>query len=114
MQNEVKTGTVAGTGAAINVLCGFKPRYVKVFNPNDAGSLFPTIEWWEGMAAASGCLTLSIVDSGTTALKSSDYITADGISQYAGTAAANSEGFVIGANANINASGESVFWIAIR
>lgn len=112
--NEVAVGTVEGTGAAINIQCGFQPRYVKVFNYDDAGSLFPTIEWWEGMAAASGLKTKSIVDSGATGLKSSEKITSLGISQYAGSEAANSEGFTIGADTDVNVSAETMFYIAIR
>lgn len=51
--NLVAVGSIAGTGATLRVPLGFIPRYVKVFNPNDAGAFFPTLEWWQGMAAAS-------------------------------------------------------------
>lgn len=82
--NNIAVGSIAGTGAAINIQTGFKPKYVKVFNPNDGGSLFPSIEWWEGMAAASGRKTLKSVDSGSTGNASSAYITSGGISQFSG------------------------------
>lgn len=111
--NQIAVGSSAGTGAAINVSIGFSPRYVKVYNNNDAGALFSTVEWWEGMAAASAFKTKSIADNGATALKSSEKITAGGISQYAGSTTA-SAGFTIGADADINASGETVYYIAVR
>lgn len=107
------TGTVAGTGAAINISCGFTPDYVKVFNPNDAGSLWPTLEWTTGMAADSGIKTLKSVDSGATGNASSNKITTGGISTYAGSTSA-APGFTIGTDADINASGETVTWVAMR
>ena len=113
-QNQVAVGSVAGTGAAINISIGFKPRYVKVFNYNDAGALYPTLEWWEGMPAASGLKTKSIVDSGTTALKSSERITALGISQYEGGGSVAADGFTVGADTDINASGETFYYMAVR
>jgi hypothetical protein len=112
--NNVVVGTVEGTGAAINIELGFIPKYVKVFNYDDAGSLFCTLEWWSGMAAASGLKTSSIVDDGTTTLKSSEKITSLGISEYAGSAGANSEGFTIGAETDVNVSAETMFYMAIR
>lgn len=109
----VAVGSVAGTGAAINVSIGFKPRYVKVYNPNDAGALYPTVEWWEGMAAGHGLKLLKVVDSGATGNASQNKITANGISQYAGAATA-ADGFTIGADADLNVNGETVHYIAIR
>lgn len=109
----IKTGTVEGTGAAINISCGFTPRYVKLVNIDDAGSLCPTLEWFEGMAAASGILTLKSVDSGSTGNASSALITSNGISAYAGSTTA-SLGFTIGADANVNASAETICYVAIQ
>lgn len=84
--SHTQVGSIVGTGAAINISCGFVPRYVKVFNPNDAGSLFATMERFAGMAAASGLKTQKVVDSGATGLASSAYVTTNGISDYAGDA----------------------------
>ena len=64
--NNVVTGKVTGTGAAINVQLGFQPRYVKVFNPNDAGGLYPTIEYFDGMPAATRVSTEPLPASSTT------------------------------------------------
>lgn len=106
------TGTVEGTGAAINVQLGFTPSKVVIYNIDDAGALSPSLTWVSGMAAASGWKTLSIADNGTTTKKSSEYITADGISAYAGTAAGDSAGFTIGADADLNVSAETIVYEA--
>lgn len=105
------TGSVTGTGAAINISLGFIPVYVKVFNTNDAGVLDPTLEWMSGMAG-QGFLTLRIVDNGVTALPSQQKLTVGGITTYAGVAGSEGRGFTIGNNANINFAGEVINWIA--
>lgn len=113
---QVVTGSIAGTGATINISLGFIPRYVKVFNYNDAGALYPTVEWWEGMPAASGLKNKrQAVNEGGTATYSvvNERITANGISEYAGSANA-SKGFTIGADTDINVSGETVYYLALR
>lgn len=86
MSDKIKVGSLVGTGEIIDVECGFVPTYVKVFNPNDAGSLWPSIERWNGMAAASGCKCLKQIDSGSTGLSSQAYVTSNGISDFAGEA----------------------------
>ncbi len=43
--SQIVFGTCDGTGVAINVCLGFVPRYVKLFNLEDAGTKYPTIEW---------------------------------------------------------------------
>jgi hypothetical protein len=111
-KGQFATGTVEGTGAAINVQLGFVPSYVKVFNIDDDGTLWPTIEWVTGMAAASGWKTLKVADSGSTGNLSSAKITSAGISTYAGTEGANSAGFTIGADADVNVDGETIVYMA--
>lgn len=113
MMQEVITGSVAGTGAAINISIGFQPSYVKVFNPNDAGTLYPTMEWINGMGAGKGFKTLKIADNATTGNLSSTFVSTNGITAYAGASSA-AQGFTIGADADINVSAETVFWIAAR
>lgn len=110
---EIAVGTVAGTGAAINVSLGFIPRYVKVYNNDDAGGLAPKIEWWQGMAAASGVKTLKSVDNGVTGNASSSKVTTGGISEYAGSASAP-KGFTIGTDGDINVSAENIYYVAVR
>lgn len=88
MFNNVFTGSVEGTGATINVELGFKPKYIKVFNYDDAGSLYPTVEWWDGMTAAYGLKNIrQAVDEGGTATYSvvNELITSGGLSQYSGS-----------------------------
>lgn len=113
MSKQFKAGTVEGTGAAINVSLGWKPDYVKVFNYDDAGGLAPTMEWWNGMTAAHGLKTLKAVDNGVTGNASSAAVTSNGISHYVGSTSA-AEGFTIGADADINANGETIFYVAMR
>lgn len=113
MKGQIVRGTVEGTGAAINVELGFTPIYVKCWNIDDAGSLGPSIEWVEGMGAASGLKTLSIVDNGTTTEKSSELLSSLGISAYAGVDRTAAVGFTIGADTDVNASGETIAYIAI-
>src|SRR5574340_1061373 len=77
--------TCDGTGAAINVCLGFIPKYVKVWNLEDAGSKFPIVEW-----PNPNFLALSAADEG---VKDQDegadnvartLLAANGISVYAG------------------------------
>lgn len=111
-ENSTAVGSVEGTGAAINVSIGFVPRYVKVFNLDDAGTLAPTVEWFGGMTDGHGLKTLGIADNGTTSKVSSAAITTGGISEYAGSLT-TSAGFTIGTDADINVSAETIYYIAI-
>lgn len=113
MASNFRSGTVNGTGAAINVSLGWKPDYVKLINIADASSLDPMMEWTSDMPAAAGVKYLRIADNGTSAAKSHAYVTTGGVSAYAGSDSA-AEGFTIGADADINASGEKIVWIAMR
>lgn len=173
MENIV-IGTCDGTGAAINVCLGFVPRYVKVWNCEDAGTKLPVLEWHKGMAVIAA-LDEGIKDTG---LSDTDYdrtvMAASGISAYEGgevllydesdsqweydaggdgllndaasevfvdghyernattddaykcygdaivpnprdgARITTSPGFTIGADADINADGEQLLWMAIR
>lgn len=111
--NEVKTGSFTGTGAALNIVLGWRPSYVKIYNNNDAGSLWASMEWFQGMAAASGLKSQKVVDSGATGLSSQAKVTVNGISEYAGDGT-NAEGFTIGADADLNAVGEVGYYVAFR
>lgn len=168
-RTDIAFGTCDGTGAAINVCLGWIPRFVKVWNVEDAGSRLPIVEWQRQMALVSA------LDNGikTVGLSDTDIdrtvLTADGISVYNGgdviiydkntsaaweDAAGTSKeevyvdghyemalstdpafrcvgdvlcpdpqhgskvhtppGFTIGADADLNADGERLFWMAIR
>lgn len=84
MSDLIKTGAVTATGEIINVECGFVPSYVKVYNNNDADSLWPTLEWWSGMADATALKSLTVIDSGTTGFASQAKITTLGITPFQG------------------------------
>lgn len=98
-------GTVEGTGSAINVILGFVPDYVKVYNYDDAGSAAPTMEWFSGMTDGHG-----LKNTTDTQAK----VTSGGISAYDGTAAGFGKGFTIGTDTDINQSAETLFYIAFR
>jgi len=111
---DVVTGTVEGTGSAINISLGFIPNYVKVYNYDDAGALAPTVEWWGGMSDGHGVKTLSIKDDGSTSNYSSQKITSGGISEYSGATTASSKGFSIGTDSDINVTDETLYYMAVR
>lgn len=113
MQPSIVTGTVEGTGSAINVSLGFTPDYVRVCNIDDAGSLYPIMEWWGDMPDGHGIKHLKTVDSGSTGNASHDKITSDGISAYAGDDT-NEAGFTIGADSDLNVADETLVYTAMR
>lgn len=108
-----KIGTYTGTAALINVSLGFIPDYVRIINANDAGALDPSLEWFKGMGDGFGLKQLRIVDNATTTNKSQAIITSNGISAYAGDST-HAPGFTIGADADLNATGEVGYYIADR
>lgn len=95
---QQKTGTVVGTGAAINVQLGFKPSEVQVFNDTAGDNLY----YLDSMADGSAYKRIA-AGTGTK-------ITANGISQYAGNSA-NARGFTIGTD-GVNANGVTLRWVA--
>jgi hypothetical protein len=101
----IKIGTVVGTGAAINVSCGFQPEAVILFNGNDAGAAHPIMFWADNMAAASAIKLLAATQARISTL---------GISTYPGTSAGAGKGFTIGADTDMNVAGESLTYIALR
>ena len=96
----VQTGTVEGTGAAIDVSVGFQPAAIRVDNIDGDAILY----WNDAMPAASGMKTIAV---GTTA-----HITSLGISLYAGVSAGAGQGFTIGADTDVNVSAETLVWTA--
>tara|TARA_R110001606_G_scaffold149391_2_gene289368 strand:- start:1852 stop:2175 length:324 start_codon:yes stop_codon:yes gene_type:complete len=105
MTEQAKIGTVEGTGSAINVECGFLPDYVEIINL-DSSAGFEKGEWITGMANPSAYKTVA---SGTRTK-----LTTTGIGMYAGTAAGFSQGFSIGADADLNVAGETIAYRAVR
>lgn len=82
------------TAAAITITCGFKPRYVGVFNCTSADKY----EWFEGMAAASA---FKQVAAGTSSI-----ITTLGVT-------VSDKSFVIGLDTDVNVINEQLSWIAL-
>jgi len=94
--NRIVVGAVIGTGSAMNVdTVGFRPKLVRVVNAGATG--LSRFEWFAGMADAAAVKT---VTNGTISV-----IAADGITPRA-------RGFTIGADANVNISGEIIYYEA--
>ena len=79
---EVIVGTCDGTGAAINVILGKHPIKVKVMNMEDAGTLYPVLDWNNQMALISA-VDEGIKHTGTTDADRAA-VAANGISLYNG------------------------------
>ncbi|MAF44180.1 MAG: hypothetical protein Unbinned7913contig1002_39 [Prokaryotic dsDNA virus sp.] len=96
------TGTVEGTGATITIQLGFTPKAVQLFNIDGLCTLF----WSENMTDAYG---LKAITAGTISK-----ITSLGITPYTGSENTNNAGFQIGADTDVNVSGETIEYIAYR
>lgn len=87
-------GSVPGTGAAINVVLGFKPDYVEVVN-SVTGSMLRRFRGFTG---------LKEVVAGTVTV-------AAGLTDYSGP---TGDGFTIPVDAQVNINGNTISYIAIR
>lgn len=88
------TGSFTGTGAAVEVkTIGFRPRHVRLMNRQGLCQA----EWTDSMPDASA---FKQITDGTTT-----FITSNGITPL-------SNGFSLGADADLNVSGEDVHWVA--
>lgn len=95
-----------GTGAAIDIFCGFVPAHVSVVNIESA--TIEQLDWYRGMAAASAIKTVT----GTVARTK---ITSNGITALGALASdTTQQGFRIGADADVNVAGETIVIIAKR
>lgn len=83
------------TAAAFKITTGFKPRYVKVVNLAATGS---QIEWFEGMADASGMKRVTAGDM--TVITTLGITVAD-------------DGFTVGLDLDLNVISEQLSWIAM-
>ena len=102
MITRYKSGTQDGTGAAIAVTLGFRPKYVKVINVEGKAML----EFVDTMAAGKGYKILTGIDDTTDTVSLHSYIASGGITL-------NDYGFSIGTDTDINVSGEELHWFAI-
>jgi len=108
--------TTPGTAIAFSCVCGFKPKHIIVQNLTSLSR----IEWFEGMAAASGLVTTA--GTGVVTLVSANGITVDDTVKYnvnstsgtittVGSASTNTGagyGFTVGLNTTVNISSESL------
>lgn len=92
------TGSFTGAGEAVDVMCGFTPRVVRVVNVTD----LITDEKYEGMAATEAVHTVA---AGTRTLDTNSLIT------FADPDDDGFRGFVIAAAAAISA--KVIYWEAI-
>lgn len=110
--NNCAVGSVTATGAAINVSVGFQPRYVKV--ANTAKNV--VVEYIHGIGAGKGIKDQdkAVAEGGTASYTvGPQLISSNGITQYAGSST-TSEGFTIGADTDLNVSGDTLYYIAHR
>lgn len=103
----LETGSTTGTGAIITVSMGFQPRYIVVTNASTTNIV--KAEWDTGMATWSCLKTLE----SATAANIISVPTTSCISTYAGTKSA-APGFKIGADTDLNISGDTLRWKAWR
>lgn len=119
---DFKTGTTTGTGSNnLNVSVGFTPSYVKVCNYANSACM----EWWSAMQqttdydndSTNGGRGIKMWDNGTVYGSGNavliDNVTRGGIQKYTGSSSA-SKGFTIDNDTNINISGQTLYWMAIR
>lgn len=99
--NNIKFGTMDGTGAAIDIDLGWAPARVRVVNIES--NTIEELEWFAGMANASAIKTVT----GTVARTK---ITSNGITPLSGSVL----GFRIGVDTDVNVAGETIVWIAER
>lgn len=91
---RVQNGRLIGTGAEISVrTVGFRPRMVELYNVTSGDKMV----WTQTMADAAGVKTVA---AGATS-----YVTSAGVTPL-------SDGFKLGADTDMNVSGESVHYVA--
>lgn len=105
MLSNVIFGSQDGTGAAIDIELGFIPSHVMVINTESATS--EQLDWYSTMADDSAIKTVTGAVARTK-------ITEDGITPLGAGAADTFQGFRIGADADVNVAGETLFWAAYR
>lgn len=104
--NEAFFKTMDGTGANIDIACGFVPAYVKVVNIES--TTMEELEWFKGMADASAIKHVT----GTVARTK---ITSLGITPLNDSSSSTGEkGFRIGADTDVNVAGETIVIMALR
>jgi hypothetical protein len=94
--SRVVRGSFVGTGALLNVrTVGFRPRTVRLWNIDGLAKA----HWQDGLPDAAAW---KVITAGTQS-----YITSNGVTPL-------SNGFSLGADADLNVSGEVVHWEAVE
>ena len=105
MENYIYVEKVVGTGAAISITgAGFKPQVVELINTE--GLCF--LKHVAGMAAASGYKVLTGIDA-----TAADTVSKHSLISSGGVTLTN-RGCTIGADTDINVSGEDLYVICYR
>lgn len=94
--SQIAYGTVIGTGAALAVAddkVGFRPKFVRLINITDGS----TADWNGDMPDAAMAKQKGAATS---------YVVADGITP-------SNTGFTLGADADLNAAGDVIHYLAI-
>ena len=93
------SGTITMGGSALNVICGFKPRLVRILNTTNKS----VGEWNDSLPDAA---VFKTIDSGVGTTDIS-YATSNGITPLF-------NGFTIGTDAAINNNNDVIFWVAFK
>lgn len=96
MMSEIVTGTVEGTGAAIEIEVGFSPRWAHIFNIDGDAVLF----WTADMGDDTG---YKFIAAGTNALIASGGVTPSDEDD-------DFRGLTLGADTDINVDGETLVY----
>jgi hypothetical protein len=102
--DNIASGTQLGTGAPINIPLGWTPARVRVLNITSTAKA--ELEHIAGMAAASAIKTVSPA--------ARTVITTLGITLKGAAAADTFQGFILGADADVNVNGQTLVWFAER
>lgn len=103
MLSNIVFGTQDGTGASIDITLGFIPSKVEVFNTE--ASDFASLTWFSTLPDAYALKRVTSTWSKITSL---------GITPLGAEAGATKLGFRIGADTDVNVSGETIHWAAYR
>ncbi len=104
MMTRMATGTIAGTGAIIQIALEFSPRAVSLKNVTGLA----TLDWSDSMADDSG---VKAITAGTISFVTTGGITPKEKFERDDTSP-DLHGFEIGADADVNVSAEVIHWVA--
>ena len=74
----IKSGHFQSDGNAYDLILGFVPEYIMLWNLNAAAGEIMIQEWFSDLGDAKAIVHRMLVDNGTTATKTIEYITSGG------------------------------------